>query len=151
MPTSSRLTCLGRLLQTKAMAPTNGETLQTLAARTARSIRFSKHLSPIWGRYTVLAGLAEHPNFKDRFLKNVVKVHLPLVKQVMGAHQEIYEVAIHFQVKRLLKMCPPRLRLRLPLMLRPKKICPGHQSSWVTHPYRPMSRQALLVTSGRAG
>lgn len=149
MATSRHLTRLGRRLQTKAMAPTNGETLQIPAARTAQSIRFNKHRSPTWARYMGLADLAEHPSFKDRFWKNVVKVHQLLVNQVMGAHKEPYELVIHIQVKSLLKICPPLLRL--PLMLHPKRICPGYQSSWVTHPYRPTFRQAPLVTSGRAG
>ena len=46
MATRRHLTRLDRLLQTKAMAPTSGETLPTPAARTARSIRFNKHRSP---------------------------------------------------------------------------------------------------------
>lgn len=149
MATRHHLTRLDRLLPTRAMAPTSGEILQTPAARTARSIRFNQHRSPTWGRYTGSADLAEHPSFKGRFWKNVVKVHQPLVNQVMGAHKEPYEVVIHIQVKSLLKICPRRLRL--PLMVHPKRICPGYQSSWATHPYRPTFRQALLVTSGRAG
>lgn len=145
--TSSRSTRLDHLLQTKAMGPTSGETLQTPAARIAPSTRFSKHRNLTLGKFTGLVGLAEHPNFKDRFLKNVVKVRLRMVSQAMGARRDIYEVLIHLRAQKRLKKCP----LLLPLILHPKKIYPECQSNWGIHPYRPTPRQVSLGTSGRAG
>ena len=125
MVTSSRLTPLDHPRQTKAMAQTSGEILQTPAARIAPSIRFSKHRSPTWGKFMGSVGLAEHLSFKDLFLRNVVKAHPPLVSQALGAHKELHEVVIHIQGKMLPKKCP----LHLPLMLHGKKIRPGYQSS----------------------